>query len=55
MKRENVLITPIGENNLGVSVASSQSYQQPTKIKGILTSQVRKKAEKILIITLLLS
>jgi hypothetical protein len=38
-------LTPTGENKLGVSVANSNFNQQLTKIKGTLTSQIRKREE----------
>jgi hypothetical protein len=41
LKEKN--LNPKGENIKGVPVANSQLYQQPTKITGILTSQIRSK------------
>src|SRR4051794_13683247 len=42
-KKEN--LTPLGEKNIRVSVANSNFNQQLTKIKGTLTSQIRKREE----------
>jgi hypothetical protein len=46
--KENISVTPNGENNLGVSVANSQLTQQPNNkeritIKGTLTSRIEVK------------
>jgi len=43
-RKEN--LTPLGENKLGIEIANSQLKQQSTvKIKGTLTSQIRKREE----------